>query len=407
MRRTWLTAAALLIALRVKVIRVLAAVTAGWMLGARSKETRTEPRPSRLKMAGGIFAALAVGGFLMAASGIIPIKASSGHWGITKWFLKFSMSRSVKTHSMGIRAPALDDPGLIVKGAAMYDVGCRPCHGAVMLPQPMMLDAMAPHPPFLPRIIPRWDPAELFYIVKHGVKFTGMPGWPALQRDDEVWAVVAFLLKLPGMERQEYEWLAGIAPPERAPGADALVSPETEPPIEICARCHGDDGMGRGVGVFPRLAGQRPIYLYNALRAFAIEARHSGVMEPLAGALGSDDMRRMALYYVDLNPGGGPVDKPPPGSVARGREIAVNGIPDRRIPSCIDCHGPGRSMRNPAYPNLSGQYADYIVLQLELFKSGRRGGSPYSHLMRPVAARLTLEQMRDVASYYASLSSER
>ena len=51
---------------------------------------------------------LAVGGLLLSASGIVSIKASSGHWRITKWFLNFSMSRSVETHSMGIEAPLLD-----------------------------------------------------------------------------------------------------------------------------------------------------------------------------------------------------------------------------------------------------------------------------------------------------------
>ena len=56
---------------------------------------------------------------------------------------------------------------------------------------------------------------------------------------------------------------------------------------------------------------------------------------------------------------------------------------------------------------LAGQYPDYLVLQLELFKGGQRGGSAYAHLMKPVATRLTPEQMRDVALYYASLPVPR
>jgi cytochrome c553 len=52
---------------------------------------------------------------------------------------------------------------------------------------------------------------------------------------------------------------------------------------------------------------------------------------------------------------------------------------------------------------LAGQHADYLVLQLELFKKEHRGGSAYAHLMRPVATRLTPQQMRDVALYYESL----
>ncbi|HWP42193.1 MAG TPA: cytochrome C, partial [Blastocatellia bacterium] len=56
------------------------------------------------------------------------------------------------------------------------------------------------------------------------------------------------------------------------------------------------------------------------------------------------------------------------------------------------------------YPVLAGQYAEYLLLQLELFKSERRGGTEYAHIMRRVASLLTPEQMRDVARYYASLA---
>jgi hypothetical protein len=58
---------------------------------------------------------------------------------------------------------------------------------------------MTPHLPYLPPVIPARQPDELFYIVKHGIKFTGMPAWPAQQRDDERWAMVAFLRRLPDL----------------------------------------------------------------------------------------------------------------------------------------------------------------------------------------------------------------
>jgi hypothetical protein len=74
-------------------------------------------------------AALAIGGLAVAASGILPLKASAGHWQVTSWLLHFTMRRSVSTHALMIDAPSLDDPALVGKGAAHYDLGCRPCHG--------------------------------------------------------------------------------------------------------------------------------------------------------------------------------------------------------------------------------------------------------------------------------------
>lgn len=353
-------------------------------------------------------AALAVAGFGVAASGIVPIRASSGHWAITSWFLHFSMRRSIATYSLGIEVPALDAPRLILQGAGHYETGCRPCHGSPQLPHPRIPQAMTPHPPYLPPRLATWEPAELFSIVKHGVKFTGMPAWPAPQRDDEVWAIVAFLLVLPELTSEEYRRLVYNTTPSKStvPPSGNLPHPEQVPQavLDSCGRCHGVDGNGRENSAFPRLAGQRPAYLYAALQAFARGARPSGMMEPIAAALSPAEMRQLAHYYASQPASAAPSVASPPGAIERGKSIASQGIPQQRLASCVDCHGPGATRRHALYPILAGQYADYLVQQLELFQKQQRGGSAYAHLMEPVVARLTPQQMRDVALYYASLS---
>jgi cytochrome c553 len=359
-----------------------------------------------------ILVIFAVGGFLVAASGIIPIKASSGHWSITRWFLTFSMHRSFSTHSLGINAPPLDDPALVLRGAGAYETNCRPCHGSPELRHPRVARKMLPEPPYLPPKISEWEPEELFSLVKHGVKLTGMPAWPTQKRDDEVWAMVAFLLTMEDLDAEGYQRLVyGRIPPaaEDAP-IHAMLGPQDAPRAVTasCGRCHGVDGQGRGAGAFPRLAGQRPAYLYAALEAYARGTRHSGIMGPIAAGLSRDEMRELALYYAGLEaPSPAPRQPAALASIERGRAIAHQGVPSYRIPSCADCHGPGAVRRNPHYPHLAGQDARYLVLQLELFQQQHRGGSAFAHLMRPVASRLTPEQRRDVAAYYESLGAER
>lgn len=344
-----------------------------------------------------VLVAMGALGFLVAVSGLVPIKASSGHWLITAWFLKFSMHRSVATHSFGIEVPPLDRPDLIWKGARQYDIACSPCHGTPELPSPRIASKMLPQPPYLPPVISQWEVRELFTIVKHGLKFTGMPAWPSQQRDDEVWAMVAFLLTLPKLDVDEYRQFAGT---------ETAVSGEVAEPIQTigvaqrCARCHGIDGAGGGHGAFPRLAGQRPVYLENALQAFAAGRRHSGIMEPIAAALIPPERREAALYFSRLTTPPAPTAAVPVGS---GAAIASHGIPSQKVPACSECHGPSPIRKNPAYPLLAGQHPAYLEQQFGLFKTGRRGGSPFAHLMRPVAAGLTSEQMREVARYYASL----
>ena len=358
----------------------------------------------------------ALGGFLFVASGIMPIKASSGHWAITAWLLNFAMRRSVVTHSFGMTAPKLDDPSLVVKGATHYEFGCRPCHGGTHLPQPVIAGQMTPHPPHLPPEIPKWQADELFYIVKHGVKFTGMPAWPAQQRDDEIWAVVAFLLKLPKLTAEEYQKLARSLK-ATAPTIDDLSESKKAPRVvsENCARCHVVDDGAHELSVFPILAGQRPTYLFASLLAYARGERHSGIMAPLAASLSAADMREIALYYASFDSGLGGLKSPDPrakienpkliSDIERGKEIAMRGIPGQRVPACSACHGPNPIRRNPIYPELAGQHSEYLALQLDLFKRQSRGGTPYAHIMRRVAGRLTPEQIHDVTLYYGSLSS--
>ena len=358
-----------------------------------------------------VFAAtLALGGFLVAASGIIPIKASSGHWPITRWLLKFGMHRSFATHSMGVKPPRLDDPNLILKGATHYDFGCRSCHGSPGGRQPRIAQHMTPEAPGLQPLIAEWKPKELFMLVKHGVKFTGMPAWPSQQRDDEVWAMVAFLQKLPGLDAAGYEQLAR-GDPAATPPIQLLVPTEAgaKTPFAVnqsCVRCHGSDGLGRGSSAFPKLAGQRQEYLENAMHAYSSGARHSGIMQPIAAGLGGHVIRELALYYSELPRAGAATRATSQAEaelIALGRTIAHEGVATDRIPACVECHGPIGRRTKPSYPLLSGQPADYLMLQLELFKEGRRGGSDSAHLMREIAPRLSASQMRAVARYFESL----
>lgn len=355
-----------------------------------------------------ILAVLGLLGLLIAASGVVPIKASSGHWPITAWVLQFSKQRSVSTHTLALDAPQLDDPRLVVQGGAFYDIGCRPCHGGPELRQPRIAAQMTPQPPNLAPRIDDWTAEELFYIVKHGIKFTGMPAWPALERDDEVWAIVAFLRRLPRLGEAAYARITRgdeqeiALPPMRQL---ALKSATARGAVnDSCARCHGADGLGRG-GATPVLAGQRAAYIFASLDAYARGARHSGMMEPIAAGLSAQTMSELAHYYSGL-PGALAPESATVAAAARGRLIAERGIAQKKIPPCAECHGPGERWRNPFYPDLAGQHADYLVLQLRLFKAGKRGGTSYAHLMGHVAPHLSEEQMRDVAAYYEQLPTQ-
>lgn len=362
--------------------------------------------------AAALVAAVAAAGFLVAASGVIPIKASSGHWPITRWLLEFGMHRSFATHSLGVKAPPLDDPDLVLKGATHYDFGCRSCHGSPGGRPPRIAQSMTPRAPALAPEVPGWSDEQLFSLVKHGVKFTGMPAWPAQQRDDEVWAMVAFLRRLPELEAESYRELvdgpAVTSPPIQELEPAGAAGPAPVAALRTCLPCHGADGMGRNSTVFPKLAGQRREYLAAALSAYATGRRGSGIMEPIAAGLTDEVLGALAAYYAELPRRQEPARSPEvdPRVVELGREIAHEGRPARRIPACVECHGPAGHRTKPVYPLLAGQPAAYLTLQLKLFKEGRRGGSDHAHLMQHVAPHLSLEEMHAVSVYFESLPLE-
>lgn len=332
---------------------------------------------------------------LVPAAGLVPIPASSRHWALTNWLLDSVKRRSVATYSLTVTTPLLDDRAMQIRGAAHYEQSCRTCHGSPLAPPPPIPAGMTPHPPDLRTLVARWQPRELFYIVAHGIKFTGMPAWPAPQRQDEVWDTVAFLRRLPGLNAEEYARMA------RGAGADEPLPGGTLPRgmdavLHRCALCHGIDGQGRG-GVFPRLAGQRVEYLRLALEAYRQRTRHSGVMTPLASELDPAMIPPIAAYYASLDPGGPAA----PTTSTRGAAIVERGIPEEDVPACRECHGDS-APKNLAFPRLAAQPAPYLVGQLELLAAGHRGGSSFESVMRPIAQRLSPQQRRDVAEYFAA-----
>jgi cytochrome c553 len=348
-----------------------------------------------------VLAALGVGALVFVSAGLAPIAASEGHWPITRVLLHYAMRRSVDTRTVGLKAPSLDDPAMVLRGAGHYATNCAPCHGAPGRPQPPLVKAMLPAPPPLSSGS-AMAPDEMFWVIKHGIKYTAMPAWIAQQRDDEVWSMVAFVQRLPELDAAGYLALAhGESAARDADAGPPQIGTPPVPGLVDCVRCHGRDGDGRGAS--PRLAGQSQDYLRASLQAYGRGERHSGMMQAAAAGLDATQIDRLSRHFAALPAPAAPAPAAAPAAINRGRLLARRGDPARRIPSCIECHGPGDAARNPMYPDLAGQRADYLALQLRLFKAGHRGGTGYAPVMQGIAERLEEADRRDLSAYYASL----
>ena len=137
-------------------------------------------------------------------SGIYNVAATDQHWGLTEQILETVRTRSIKAHAADIQVPpGLDNPDRLRMGVEHFAAHCAVCHGGPGVPKGDIGKGLYPPAPDLAHTSTHLSEAEMFWVIKNGIKMTGMPAW-ADHSDEEIWATVAFLKKLPGMTPEEY-----------------------------------------------------------------------------------------------------------------------------------------------------------------------------------------------------------
>ncbi len=170
-----------------------------------------------------------------------------------------------------------------------------------------------------------------------------------------------------------------------------------------CTACHGPQGRAAPDGYYPRLAGKPAGYLYNQLVNFRDGKRHYGLMTQLVDPLTDTYLMEIAHYFSRLE-----VPYPAPMAsqasealLARGKSLALQGDPSRRLTACVQCHGLSLTGVAPNIPGLLGLPRDYLNAQLGAWKAGQRHAqSP--DCMQDLVARLSLEEINAVASWLAA-----
>ena len=207
----------------------------------------------------GFLAAAGTAGALVLYAGWYDISATDQHLAPTYWLLDTAMRRSVKLRARSIEVPALGGDAQIEKGLALYRAHCQQCHGAPgIAPEPFAL-GMTPAPVPLVHTARTWTPAEMFWVVKEGIKMTGMPAWKYRLRDPDIWAVVSFLPAMARLTPAQYANLQS-APVARAedPAHEAPSAKRGKRAINQygCVTCHAIPGIvGPNAPVGPPLAG--------------------------------------------------------------------------------------------------------------------------------------------------------
>lgn len=161
-----------------------------------------------IKISAAIVVVLLVAGLGFVYGGVFNVAADDPHWGLTQRLLEATRDRSIVKQARGIEVPPrLDDPAMVATGAQEYAEMCTGCHLAPGMKDTEMRTGLYPKPPNLSKPGARRSPEETFWVIKHGLKMTGMPAWGLTHDDQRIWTMVAFVQKLPGLSPSQYQAL--------------------------------------------------------------------------------------------------------------------------------------------------------------------------------------------------------
>jgi mono/diheme cytochrome c family protein len=192
-------------------------------------------------------AVLAVFATAVLYSGTFDIAADDPHWGITSRIIESMRNRSIARQAGDVTVPSsLDDAKLIASGASEYAQMCTACHLAPGMKDTEMRKGLYPMPPELALHGAHRSPAEQFWIIKHGIKMTGMPAWGLTHDDRRIWSMVAFLRKLPSLSPERYHELAAAG--EGGHSHDELAGPDESRADHASEHRHGDDDRDANAG---------------------------------------------------------------------------------------------------------------------------------------------------------------
>ena len=172
--------------------------------------------------------ALAALGFVH--SGIYDVAASTPDKDFVSWVLRRTQHNSVERRAEGIQVPRLDDPEMIKTGLIHYQEMCATCHGAPGVEMSEIGQGLNPVPPELAEKAEPDEAGEFFWIVKNGIKTTGMPSFGVTHSDEEIWAIIAFLQRMPKLSPEEYQKMVQEADLAEAPAAEEHEHGHTHPP---------------------------------------------------------------------------------------------------------------------------------------------------------------------------------
>ena len=133
------------------------------------------------------------GGLILALLGFMPMSANTPPPGWEKGLATHAMDASVERHAPKVTNPFPPNEENLSQGLVVYTMNCAVCHGSPAKKQnPLGRSFYPPVPQFL-EDAPDMPDNQNYFIIKNGVRYTGMPGWQGTLSEEDIWKVTLFL----------------------------------------------------------------------------------------------------------------------------------------------------------------------------------------------------------------------
>jgi len=170
------------------------------------QDSRLKRRVGPFVVAAAAGLAIIAGGVAFVRAGIYNVAADDPHLPVT-----YAVLEQLRDASIHARAAKLDVPAdlmsaeRVTQGAGNYAAMCTQCHLAPGMGATELSKGLYPAPPNL--TAETVGAAEAFWVIKHGIKASGMPAWGASMDDAYIWNMAAFVQRLPTLDAAEYNAL--------------------------------------------------------------------------------------------------------------------------------------------------------------------------------------------------------
>jgi thiosulfate dehydrogenase len=151
---------------------------------------------------------IAAGLYACLRLGFLNVRADLDPSGFESSLMTQFLNASIERHAIYEKSPIEPTPANLMEGMKLYEAKCTLCHGDVNQPQSPLVFAFYPRAPQFLKDRPDMPDYQNHYIIKHGIRWTGMPAWGDVLSDEQIWQVATFLShleNLPADVKQEWK----------------------------------------------------------------------------------------------------------------------------------------------------------------------------------------------------------